>query len=116
MKKNELEKQIIELLDKISTEENMIVILSNNMPGYSLEGEKNIDVDIIKNDGTYLISIENLYFSDNYWNHPHYLVPVFSIGVLNNETRLKHKITCALYEEQLEWLLDQLLKHNYDVC
>jgi len=113
MKKYELEKKITKELDKILTEYNVIAILGNDMPGFPL---KSHDVDITMTEGTYLVGIEDLYFSDNYPNYPNYSIPVFSIGVLNNETRLKHKITCALYEEQLEWLLDQLLKHNYDVC
>lgn len=104
-----MQQDIIQFLDKTLTGKNKLSLLGDNMPGYPTE---EIHVDIRKENNTYLIGIEDLYLSEN---DDTYFVPIFSIGVLDNETRLKHSITCALSEEQLKWLLEQLVSDNYEL-
>jgi hypothetical protein len=109
MKKIELEQEVIQFLDKTLKNGMKISILGSDMPGYPL---KNHHVDIRKENNTYLVGIEDFLLCDNY---DAYLIPSFSIGVLNDETRLKYKITCALFEEQLKWLLEQLVNYKFEL-
>ena len=104
-----MQQDIIKFLDKTLTDKNKLSLLDDNMPGYPT---KEIHVDIRKNDNTYLVGIEDLYLSEN---DDTYFVPSFSIGVLDDEIRLKYRITCALFEEQLKWLLEQLVSDNYEL-
>lgn len=73
---------------------------------------KEMHVNIWKENGIYSVGIEDLVESET---SDSYLIPIFSIEFISECNKTLCHITRELDEKELEWILSNLIKNEYDV-